>query len=80
MSRNRKLERGLQKIAEHRRDVERRLYSLRGSLEAEIGHAPRGRRMTLLLFAATCGLALALRGKARREGRLDRAGDPLEDL
>jgi hypothetical protein len=65
---------GLERIAERRRQVEERLSSLRGALADETGHAPRSRGLTMLLFAATVGLALALRGKARKEGRLPAAG------
>lgn len=68
------------RLGERRRDVERRLQALRDALDDEVGHAPRGRGATLLLLAACCGLALAQRGKARREGKLDRGGDPLADL
>jgi len=61
---------GLERIAERRRQVEERLGSLRSALADETGHAPRSRGLTLLLLAATAGLAIALRGKARKEGRL----------
>jgi len=84
MSRKGKEEARKARLAERRRDVERRLYSLRDALDDEVGYAPRGRGVTLLLLAACVGLALGLRGKARKEGRLrdDRAedGDPLGDL
>lgn len=67
------------RLTERRRDVERRLSSLRDALDDEVGYAPRGRKVTLLLLAASAGLALGLRGRARKEGRL-RGDDPLGDL
>jgi hypothetical protein len=84
MSRKAKDEARKARLTERRRDVERRLYSLRDALDDEVGYAPRGRGATLLLLATCAGVALGLRGKARKEGKLRRGGDydgdPLGDL
>jgi len=89
MSRKSKDEARKAKLTERRRDVERRLYSLRDALDDEVGYSPRGRGVTLLLRAGGGGGGLGLRGKARKDGKLRRGGggdgdgydgDPLGDL
>jgi hypothetical protein len=72
MSKDR-LEQGRRRIAERRRDVEGRLDAVRSAIADETGRAPTSRGLITLLIAATAGLALALRGRARKEGRLPTA-------
>jgi hypothetical protein len=74
MSRDR-LEQGRRHIAERRRDVEGRLDAVRSAIADETGRAPSSRGLITLLIAATAGLALALRGRARKEGKLPPAAE-----
>lgn len=55
-------------VADRRRDVEDRLDALRAAMASETGFAPRRRSLLAALVAASVGLALALRRRAKRTG------------
>lgn len=61
---------GSERIAQRRREVELRLGALRSAIADETGHAPGGRGILAALLAGAVGVALALRGKTRKEQRL----------
>jgi len=69
-----RLQEGEERIGRRRRAVEERLHTVRSAIADETGHAPRGRGLLTALIAATVGLSIALRGRARKQGRLP-AGD-----
>ncbi len=69
MSQDRR-EEGRERIARRRREVEGRLAAVRSAIADETGRAPSSRGLLTLLIAGTLGLALALRGRARKEGKL----------
>ena len=74
MSKDR-LQQGHQRIDERRREVEARLGAVRAAIADETGRAPSSRGLLTLLIAGTVGLALALRGRARKEGKLPPAAE-----
>ena len=56
----------LERLEASRRDVERRLAQLRGSLRKEVGWAPSSKSWILLTLALSSGLALAYLIRSRR--------------
>ena len=60
-------------VEARRREVEDRLGALRAAMASETGFAPRRKGVLAALIAATVGLAIALRRRAKRE---DETGDP----
>jgi len=55
-----------QQLLERRRQLEEALEDVQGSLEGEVGWAPRGRNGLLLLLTACAGFALATWGPSLR--------------
>jgi len=65
-----RLREGEERIERRRREVEDRLHAVRSAIADETGHTPRGRGLLTALIAGTVGLSIALRGRARKQGRL----------
>lgn len=73
-----KTDRRSERIAEGRLEVERRLGALRSAIADETGHAPTGRGILTGLLAGAVGVALAQRGRTRKERGLS-GGEPVLD-
>ena len=57
----------MNRIEESRREFERRLEEVRGSLESEVGFSPRKVGWLLPLAALSLGVALALRSRRSKD-------------
>lgn len=66
----------MSRLEQARRTAEDRLRDLRTSLDRELGGAPTRQGLWLLVAAGAVGLALALRGVARRRRKKEKDVTP----